>query len=202
MGVGQIQGDLADAEAVRHAINGVDAVFHNAAKAGAWGSYEELPAGQCRGNRECIGGLSRRWRRQVGLHLHTERHPPRHSSRGRPGRQPGALWRRLPGALCRDQGDRRACRARRQWRGPGHRRTAAAVDLGAGRPADPAAPGRARARWATAVGGHRRKPRRFDLHRQRRASALRRFRPSRRSVPPVPARPISSPMASRCRCAN
>ena len=40
MGVGQIQGDLADAEAVRHAINGVDAVFHNAAKAGAWGSYE------------------------------------------------------------------------------------------------------------------------------------------------------------------
>jgi len=40
MGVGQIQGDLADADAVRHAVAGVDAVFHNAAKAGAWGSYE------------------------------------------------------------------------------------------------------------------------------------------------------------------
>jgi len=40
MGVGQIQGDLADAHAVRHAVAGVDAVFHNAAKAGAWGSYD------------------------------------------------------------------------------------------------------------------------------------------------------------------
>ncbi|MCT4541617.1 NAD-dependent epimerase/dehydratase family protein [Pseudomonas aeruginosa] len=40
LGVGQIRGDLADAEAVRHAVAGVDAVFHNAAKAGAWGSYD------------------------------------------------------------------------------------------------------------------------------------------------------------------
>ena len=40
LGVGQIRGDLADADAVRHAVAGVDAVFHNAAKAGAWGSYE------------------------------------------------------------------------------------------------------------------------------------------------------------------
>ncbi|MGX9721451.1 2-alkyl-3-oxoalkanoate reductase [Stenotrophomonas acidaminiphila] len=40
LGVGQIRGDLADANAVRHAAAGVDAVFHNAAKAGAWGSYD------------------------------------------------------------------------------------------------------------------------------------------------------------------
>ena len=40
MGVGQIQGDLADAQAVLHAITGMDAVMHNAAKAGAWGSHE------------------------------------------------------------------------------------------------------------------------------------------------------------------
>ena len=40
MGVGQIQGDLADAQAVRHAVTGMDAVMHNAAKAGAWGSHE------------------------------------------------------------------------------------------------------------------------------------------------------------------
>ncbi|NIJ70112.1 2-alkyl-3-oxoalkanoate reductase [Xanthomonas sp. 60] len=40
MGVGQIQGDLADAQAVLHAVSGMDAVLHNAAKAGAWGSYE------------------------------------------------------------------------------------------------------------------------------------------------------------------
>lgn len=39
LGVGQVQGDLADAHAVLHAADGVDAVFHNAAKAGAWGHY-------------------------------------------------------------------------------------------------------------------------------------------------------------------
>ena len=39
LGVGQVQGDLADAHALTHAANGVDAIFHNAAKAGAWGSY-------------------------------------------------------------------------------------------------------------------------------------------------------------------
>jgi nucleoside-diphosphate-sugar epimerase len=39
MGVGQVQGDLADAHAIAHAVAGVDAVFHNAAKAGAWGGY-------------------------------------------------------------------------------------------------------------------------------------------------------------------
>ena len=41
IGVHQIQGDLADAEAVRSAAAGVDAIFHNAAKAGAWGRYVE-----------------------------------------------------------------------------------------------------------------------------------------------------------------
>lgn len=40
LGVGQVQGDLADAHAVAHAAAGVDAIFHNAAKAGAWGSYK------------------------------------------------------------------------------------------------------------------------------------------------------------------
>ena len=38
-GVGQVQGDLSDAHALTHAADGVDAIFHNAAKAGAWGSY-------------------------------------------------------------------------------------------------------------------------------------------------------------------
>lgn len=40
LGVGQIRGDLADPQAVRHALARIDAVFHNAAKAGAWGSYD------------------------------------------------------------------------------------------------------------------------------------------------------------------
>lgn len=40
MGVSQIRGDLADVAAVRNAAQGMDAIFHNAAKAGAWGSYD------------------------------------------------------------------------------------------------------------------------------------------------------------------
>jgi len=39
LGVTQIQGDLANADAVMAAARGMDAVFHNAAKAGAWGGY-------------------------------------------------------------------------------------------------------------------------------------------------------------------
>jgi len=40
LGVGQVQGDLADAHALTHAADGAEAVFHNAAKAGTWGSYD------------------------------------------------------------------------------------------------------------------------------------------------------------------
>ena len=41
MGVKQVQGDLADRDAVVAAAAGVGAIFHNAAKAGAWGPYDE-----------------------------------------------------------------------------------------------------------------------------------------------------------------
>ena len=41
LGVVQHRGDLADAAAVYAAAAGCDAVFHNAAKAGAWGPYED-----------------------------------------------------------------------------------------------------------------------------------------------------------------
>lgn len=40
IGVAQVQGDLAQRDAVIAAAAGCEAVFHNAAKAGAWGSYE------------------------------------------------------------------------------------------------------------------------------------------------------------------
>jgi 2-alkyl-3-oxoalkanoate reductase len=40
LGVRQLQGDLADRDAVTAAACGCDAIFHNAAKAGAWGSYD------------------------------------------------------------------------------------------------------------------------------------------------------------------
>lgn len=39
LGIAQVQGDLASRDAVLDAARGCDAVFHNAAKAGAWGSY-------------------------------------------------------------------------------------------------------------------------------------------------------------------
>ena len=39
LGVRQLRGDLADRDAMLAAAQGVDAIFHNAAKAGAWGSY-------------------------------------------------------------------------------------------------------------------------------------------------------------------
>ena len=40
LGVRQLRGDLADRDAVVAAAQGCDAIFHNAAKAGAWGSRE------------------------------------------------------------------------------------------------------------------------------------------------------------------
>ncbi|MCG8550056.1 MAG: NAD-dependent epimerase/dehydratase family protein [Desulfobacterales bacterium] len=41
LGVSQIQGDLADAGAVSDALNGMDTVFHVAAKPGIWGDYDD-----------------------------------------------------------------------------------------------------------------------------------------------------------------
>jgi nucleoside-diphosphate-sugar epimerase len=40
LGVRQLRGDLADRDAVVAAAQGCDAIFHNAAKAGAWGSHD------------------------------------------------------------------------------------------------------------------------------------------------------------------
>lgn len=42
LGVTQIQGDLADLKAVERACNGVDVVFHAAAKAGIYGKYSDF----------------------------------------------------------------------------------------------------------------------------------------------------------------
>ncbi len=42
LGVEQIQGDLADREAVLRAAAGCDTIFHVAAKAGIWGNYAEF----------------------------------------------------------------------------------------------------------------------------------------------------------------
>lgn len=54
LGVGQVQGDLADAHALTHAADGVEAVFHNAAKAGAWGSYESYHSANVTGTQNVL----------------------------------------------------------------------------------------------------------------------------------------------------
>ena len=42
LGVECISGDISDVAATNHAVSGCDAVFHVAAKAGVWGSYDEF----------------------------------------------------------------------------------------------------------------------------------------------------------------
>jgi nucleoside-diphosphate-sugar epimerase len=64
LGVQQILGDLADADAVWQACAGHDAVMHNAAKAGAWGSYQSYYDANVRGTENVIAacrahGISR-----------------------------------------------------------------------------------------------------------------------------------------------
>jgi len=54
LGVVQHRGDLADAAAVAQAVAGMDAVLHNAAKAGAWGSYESYFQANVTGTRNVV----------------------------------------------------------------------------------------------------------------------------------------------------
>ncbi len=80
LGVRQIAGDLADRDAVLAAFTGIDAVFHNAAKAGAWGSYESYHRANVIGTRERARCLPRARHRQTGLHLHAQRDASRDQS--------------------------------------------------------------------------------------------------------------------------
>ena len=63
IGVRQLQGDLADRDAVFAAARGCDAVFHNAAKAGAWGSYDSYHRANVAGTGHVIGAC-----RAHGIH--------------------------------------------------------------------------------------------------------------------------------------
>jgi 2-alkyl-3-oxoalkanoate reductase len=54
MGVQQILGDLVSQDDVYQALIGQDAVFHNAAKAGAWGSYRSYYDANVRGTQHVI----------------------------------------------------------------------------------------------------------------------------------------------------
>jgi nucleoside-diphosphate-sugar epimerase len=56
LGVEQVKGDLADAQAVRNACQGVEAVFHVAAKPGIWGAYDSYHRPNVLGTRNVIEG--------------------------------------------------------------------------------------------------------------------------------------------------
>jgi len=57
MGVRQVRGDLADAAAVHAAFAGQDAIFHNAAKAGAWGSHASYFNANVVGTRSVLAAM-------------------------------------------------------------------------------------------------------------------------------------------------
>ena len=65
MGVAQVLGDLADADAVHRACAGQHAVLHNAAKAGAWGSYESYFDANVRGTEHVIAACRAHGIRQL-----------------------------------------------------------------------------------------------------------------------------------------
>jgi nucleoside-diphosphate-sugar epimerase len=64
-GVETVQGDVADAAAVIAACEGVDVVFHVAAKAGAWGAYEEYHRANVGGTRNVLAGCRAHGVRQL-----------------------------------------------------------------------------------------------------------------------------------------
>ncbi|MBR9981795.1 MAG: NAD-dependent epimerase/dehydratase family protein [Desulfatitalea sp.] len=68
LGVEQVQGDLADADAVKRACEGVEAVFHVAAKPGVWGPYETYHQANVTGTQNVIDAC-----RQCGVRrlIHT-----------------------------------------------------------------------------------------------------------------------------------
>ncbi|PZO09859.1 MAG: 3-beta hydroxysteroid dehydrogenase [Lysobacteraceae bacterium] len=57
MGVRQVRGDLADAAAVHAAFAGQEAIFHNAAKAGAWGSHASYFNANVVGTRSVLAAM-------------------------------------------------------------------------------------------------------------------------------------------------
>ncbi|HEY6837168.1 MAG TPA: NAD-dependent epimerase/dehydratase family protein [Geobacteraceae bacterium] len=68
LGVEEVRGDLADAEAVAAAVKGCDTVFHVAAKAGVWGAFEEYYRANVTGTANVIAACHRLG---VGRLVHT-----------------------------------------------------------------------------------------------------------------------------------
>ena len=81
LGVRQLQGDLGDADAVLRAVGeGFDAVLHNAAKAGTWGSYQSYFDANVTGTRNVIAacrahGIGRLVHTSTPSVVHRATHP-------------------------------------------------------------------------------------------------------------------------------
>jgi nucleoside-diphosphate-sugar epimerase len=56
LGIEMVYGDLADTKAVRLACEGMDTVFHVAAKVGIWGNYEDFRKANVEGTQAVING--------------------------------------------------------------------------------------------------------------------------------------------------
>jgi nucleoside-diphosphate-sugar epimerase len=68
LGVEHYRGELGDADAVAHAAEGCDTVFHVAAKAGVWGPYAEFYRANVLGTRHVIAACRRHG---IGRLVHT-----------------------------------------------------------------------------------------------------------------------------------
>ena len=80
LGVRQHRGDLADAGAVLAAARGCDAIFHNAARAGAWGAYDGYYRANVLGTRHvlaacCAHGIARLVYTSTPSVTHRRTHP-------------------------------------------------------------------------------------------------------------------------------
>jgi 2-alkyl-3-oxoalkanoate reductase len=83
MGVQQLLGDLASQDAVHQAFIGQDAIFHNAAKAGAWGSYRSYYDANVRGTEHVINAChTHKIRKIVYTSTPSVTHSGRHAVEG------------------------------------------------------------------------------------------------------------------------
>ena len=78
IGVRQVLGDLVDAQAVLRACAGQEAVLHNAAKAGAWGSYQSYFDANVRGTEHVLAACRAHG---IGKLVHTSTPSVTHSGR-------------------------------------------------------------------------------------------------------------------------
>ena len=153
-----------------------DAVFHNAAKAGAWGSYESYHQANVVGTQNVLDacrahGIGKLVYTSTPSVTHRATHPV---EGGTADTVPYGEGFKAPYATTKTIAEKAVLAANDA--APRHGRAAPAPDLGPRRQPAAAATGRARAGRPPALRRRRRQPHRHHLHRQRRAGALRRLR--------------------------